>query len=199
MVEQIKNVILNILPILISALALLSNYKIGKKQVSIGELQSELQKNQIAIDKLQTTLQEKQVEVSKLQTDLQVKQIEISQMQIDFQNKVELFVFATVYTPYPGTNIPAIFIKNAGNNVVYLIKYDLNGQERLQNMYVLLPISVCNEVCYRIDLPTDGTTHFSFKLDFEDWKKQKWQTKGYVDFRNGIWELTYSPCERLKE
>lgn len=196
MVEQIKNFLLSVLPILISGLALFSSYRIGKKQVKIGELQSVLQEKQVEISKLQTDLQEKQVEVSRLQSTLQEKQVDISQMQIDFQNKVELYLIVALRQNASGIALPVIVIRNAGNNVVYLTKYDFNGREYPQNNFVLPTMATCSDASYYIDLPTDGLPHVSLKLEFEDWKRQKWQTKGYADFKNGVWELTYSPCEK---
>jgi len=156
MMEQIKSFFLDVLPVLISIIALIVSAHIGKKQV------------------------------------------EISQMQADFQNKVELYLAVGLYQVQCGM-VPAVFIKNIGNNVVYLVKYDFNGREYPQNMFVLPPMSVCSEAYYRIDLPIDGSIHVSLKLEFEDWQRQNWQTKGYADFRNGVWELTYSPCEKRKE
>lgn len=125
------------------------------------------------------------------------RQVKISQMQTDFQNKVELYlVLGLCQVQGSLSPLPAIYVKNAGNSVVYLTKYDLNGNEVPQNKFVLPPMSMCNEAYYCIQLPIDGTLHFSFKLKFKDWQQQKWRTEGYVDYKNGQWELTYSPCER---
>jgi len=126
-----------------------------------------------------------------------IKQVKISQMQADFQNKVELYL-EILLEQAQGILVPAIYIRNAGNNVVYLTKYEFNGKEFPQNKFVLPPMSVSSNACYRIYLNND-TTHVSFRLKFKDWQKQNWQTEGYADFRNGVWELTYSPCEKRKE
>ena len=34
---------------------------------------------------------------------------------------------------------------------------------------------------------------------FYDWQNNPWKTVGYADLRNGVWEITYSPCEKIKE
>lgn len=48
-------------------------------------------------------------------------------------------------------------------------------------------------------LPTDGTTHVSLQIDFEDWQKKQWTTKGVADWEDGIWKITYQPCVRCAE
>ena len=126
------------------------------------------------------------------------KQVAISQVQTDFQNKIELYLVVALEQA-PNGFVPVVYIRNAGNGVVYLTKYELNGKEVPMNKFVLPSMSICNSAYYPISLPIDGTTHFSLKIKFEDWQKLKWKTEGYIDYKNGIWELTYSPCERRKE
>ena len=87
------------------------------------------------------------------------------------------------------------FAVKVGNNVIYLDKYLFNGKEYPLRKEVLPPVSAYNGFHY-IYLPTDGTTHVSFEIDFYDWQNKMWKTKGYADFRNGLWEITYSPCEQ---
>ena len=198
MIADVIALVLSACSTIISIIALRSNIKTGNEQIRIGAIQSTLQEKQVEIRQLQMGLQEKQVEISKLQSILQEKQVTISQMQIDFQNKVELYFIVVLRQHSNGFAVPTITIRNAGNNVVYLTKYEFNGHEYPQNNYVLPPMATCMDASYYIDLPVDGTTHVSLKLEFEDWQRQKWQTKGYADLRNGLWELTYSPCEKGK-
>lgn len=120
-----------------------------------------------------------------------IKQVKISKAQVDFQNKVELFLYAGVHV----NNIPVVFIRNIGNNVIYLEKYIFNGQEYPLGKYVLPPVSTYDWYRY-INLPTNGVSHVSLKIEFEDWTGQKWQTVGYADYKDDSWELKYSPCER---
>ena len=155
MSEEMKNTLLNGIPIFISVLALFSSAWIGKRQVKI------------------------------------------SQIQTDLQNKVELYLFIGSQSPH--MFVPAVYVKNAGNGVVYLTKYELNGKEVPLSKFVLPSMSMCGDANYPIMIPTDGTLHFSLKLKFKDWQNHKWKTEGYIDYRNGIWELTYSPCERRKD
>ena len=154
--EQIKELLLNVLPILISVAALISSIFIGRKQV------------------------------------------EISRTQIDLQTKVELFLVLGTYRT-SGGQVPAIIIRNAGNSTVYLTKYEWNGKEFPQHSFVLPPMSVCTDAGFYIDLPADGTKHVSFRLKFKDWNMEKWVTEGYLDFKDGSWELIYSPCKRKKD
>ena len=132
-----------------------------------------------------------------------IKQVRISKVQIDFQNKVELYLLAGQYTAHdigntiPDRIIPAVFVRNLGNNVIYLEKYIFNGREYPLGEEILPPLSKIDGFRY-IDLPTDGTTHVSLKIHFKDWQKQLWQVDGYADFRNGKWEITYTPCEKVK-
>ena len=129
------------------------------------------------------------------------KQFELSQMQASAQNKVELYLLSQPVTfrcadgKLPDETVPAIYIRNIGNNVIYLDKYLFNGKEYPLRKEVLPPVSAYNGFHY-IYLPTDGTTHVSFEIDFYDWQNKIWKTKGYADFRNGLWEITYSPCEQ---
>ncbi len=184
MTVDIIALIMSGISIVISIIAVRSNIKTGNEQVEI--------------KKMQTGLQEKQVAISESQSVLQQKQVSISQAQIDFQNKVELYLVVAL-EPIQGGFVPAVYIRNAGNGVVYLTKYELNGKEVPMNKFVLPSMSICNNAYYSISLPIDGTPHFSLKIQFEDWQNLKWKTEGYIDYQNGIWELTYSPCERRKE
>lgn len=132
------------------------------------------------------------------------KQVEISSQQADAQNKVELFLLSHPITLHsaegtvPDKVVPAIFIRNIGANVIYLENYTFNGREFPLHKHVLPPVSTFDGFRY-IYLPTDGTNHISLKINFLDWKNQKWQTTGYADFKDGIWEVTYSPCEKRME
>lgn len=172
--------------ILISIIALRSNIKTGNKQVEIKELQKGLQEKQVAISESQSSLQEKQVA--------------ISQMQADFQNKVELYLLSQPITLKDANNklpdkvLPAIYIRNIGTNVIYLEKYIFNGREYPLGRNVLPPVSTYDGYRY-IFLPTDGTTHVSITIYFQDWQNRKWKTEGYADFTEGKWEITYSPCQ----
>ena len=157
-----KEMIIDIIPIVISIIALVSSVLIGKKQV------------------------------------------EISKQTADSQNKVELFLLSQPITlrnakgDGPDTILPAIYIRNIGANVVYLENYTFNGREFPLGKCVLPPVSAFDGFRY-IYLPTDGTNHVSLRINFLDWQNQKWQTTGYVDLKDGIWEVTYSPCERRTE
>lgn len=132
-----------------------------------------------------------------------IKQVKISKIQIDFQNKVELYLLADHYTLHdinnviPDRSIPAIFIRNVGSNVIYLEKYTFSGKDYPLNDQVLPPVSAYDGYRY-IYLPSDGTTHISLIIDFKDWQKQRWQTTGYADFRDGKWEVTYFPCKKIE-
>ena len=164
-----KDFLLDIVPIIISVIALISSVIIGKKQVTISK-----------------------------------QQIEISKQQANTQNKVELYLLSQPITlknangSVPDKALPAIYIRNIGANVVYLEKYTFNGREFPLGKEVLPPVSSCDGFRY-IYLPTDGTDHVSLKIFFLDWQNQKWQTTGYADLKNGIWEITYSPCEKRAE
>lgn len=159
MIDQIKNIVLEVLPILISVIALISSALISRKQ------------------------------------------IKISQAQVDLQNKVELYLLSQPITlknangTTPDIVKPAIYIRNVGANVIYLEKYIFNGKEYPLGEEVLPPVSAYDGFRY-IYLPIDGTNHVSLKVLFHDWQNQKWQTEGYADLRNGIWEITYSPCKK---
>ena len=161
-----KEFLLDILPIIISIIALGTSLIIGKKQFEISK-----------------------------------RQVEISKLQADAQNKVELYLLSEPITlrkadgSVPDKIVTGIIIRNVGNNVVYLDKYSFNGKEYPLHKEVLPPVSSFNGYHY-IYLPTDNTTHISLTVDFYDWQNRLWRTKGYADFRNGIWEITYSPCER---
>lgn len=132
------------------------------------------------------------------------KQVQISKQQADAQNKVELYLLSQPITlrsakgDTPDQVLPAIYIRNIGANVVYLENYTFNGREFPLGKNVLPPVSAYNGFRY-IYLPTDGTDHISLKINFLDWQNQKWQTTGYADFKDGLWEVTYSPCERRSE
>lgn len=153
-----QKIIIDIIPIVISTIALISSILIGRKQV------------------------------------------QISKQQADMQSKVELYLLFQPITLHnangdtPDSVLPAIYIRNIGTNVVYLEKYIFNGKEYPLHKEVLPPVSAYDGFHF-IYLPTDGTTHISLSIDFYDWKNQLWTTKGYADFKNGIWEVTYSPCE----
>lgn len=132
-----------------------------------------------------------------------LKQVKISQQQLEFQDKVELYLLHGPITlrnaegAVPDKVVPGIFIRNVGNNVIYLEKYTFNGKEYPLHKEVLPPVSAYDGYHY-IYLPTDGTSHISLTIDFYDWKQRKWKTTGYADFRNGRWEITHSPCELQK-
>lgn len=157
-----QEMIMDIAPIIISIIALISSVLIGKKQV------------------------------------------QISKQQIDAQNKVELYLLSQPITlrsakrEVPDQIFPAIYIRNIGANVVYLENYIFNGREFPLGKEVLPPVLAYNGFRY-IYLPTDGTDHVSLKINFLDWQNGKWQTTGYADLKDGIWEVTYSPCERRTE
>lgn len=128
------------------------------------------------------------------------KQVELSQKQSDAQNKVELYLLPQLVTVkgangMPDKLAPVINIRNVGNNVIYLDKYLFNGRVYPLGKEVLPPVSIYDCFHY-IDLPTDGTIHVSLEILFHDWQNQTWKTTGYADLRNGVWEMTYSPCER---
>lgn len=133
-----------------------------------------------------------------------IRQVRISKVQADFQNKVELYLLTGPYTIHDANNVipdrimPAIFVRNLGNNVIYLEKYVFNGREYPLGKEVLPPLSKIDGFRY-IDLPTDGTQHVSLSVYFRDWQKHLWKTVGYADYKDGQWEITYSPCERSKK
>lgn len=62
------------------------------------------------------------------------KQYELAQMQAVAQNKTELYLLVQTITlrdasgNQPDKALPAIYIRNIGNNVVYLDKYLFNGR-----------------------------------------------------------------------
>lgn len=132
------------------------------------------------------------------------KQTKISKMQSDLQNKVELYLLYNVVAHHiinnnePNQLFPAIYIRNIGGNVIYLDNYIFNGREYPLGKEVLPPVSAYDGFHY-IYLPTDNTEHVSFEINFTDWQNQKWKTKGYADSRKGVWEITYSPCEKRIE
>ncbi|HJK33074.1 MAG TPA: hypothetical protein O0X11_03665 [Methanocorpusculum sp.] len=132
------------------------------------------------------------------------KQVNISKLQSDLQNKVELYLLCMPITLHsangeqPDQVFPAIYIRNVGMNVLYLENYVYNGNEYPLGKEVLPPVSAYDGFRY-IYLPTDGTTHISLKINFLDWQYQKWQTTGYADLQNGVWDITYSPCEKRTE
>ena len=132
-----------------------------------------------------------------------VNQVKISKLQTDMQNKVELYLLSEPITlrKADGTVqdkiVPGIIIRNIGNNVIYLDKYTFNGREYPLSKEVLPSVAAFNGYHY-IYLPTDNTTHISLTIDFFDWQNNPWQTKGYADLKDGFWEITYSPCTKLK-
>lgn len=125
-------------------------------------------------------------------------------MQADAQNKVELYLLSAPVTlrdakgENPDTVVPAIYIRNIGNNVVYLENYFYNGKEYPLGKEVLPPVSAYDSFHY-IFLPRDGTLHVSYEINFCDWKNRPWRTKGFADLRNGTWDITYTPCERANK
>lgn len=133
-----------------------------------------------------------------------IKQTRISKLQMNMQNKVELYLLSQpiIYRDASGKQedkkVPAIYIRNAGSNVVYLENYFYNGKEYPLGKEVLPSVASIDSFRY-IELPTDNSTHVSFEINFLDWKNVPWKTKGFADFNNGRWELTYSPCERRKK
>lgn len=132
------------------------------------------------------------------------KQVQISKQQSDAQNKVELYLLTHSITirsndeTVPDEICPAIYIRNIGANIVYLENYTFNGKKYPLGKEVLPPVSAYDGFHY-IYLPTDGTDHISLTINFLDWQDQKWTTTGYADLRNGIWQITYSPCEKRME
>lgn len=132
------------------------------------------------------------------------KQYELSKWQAEAQNKVELYLLTQPITLksadgiQPDQSAPAIYIRNVGGNVIYLERYLLNGREYPLGKEVLQPMSVCEGYRY-VYLPTDGTTHVSLQIYFEDWQKKQWTTKGVADWEDGIWKITYQPCVRCAE
>lgn len=132
------------------------------------------------------------------------KQVQISKQQADSQNKVELYLLCQPITlrsakgDVPDQVLPAIYIRNVGANVVYLENYTFDGREFPLGKEVLPPVSSYDGFRY-IYLPTDSTNHISLKINFLDWQNKKWQTTGYADLKDGIWKVTYSPCERRTE
>lgn len=128
------------------------------------------------------------------------KQFELNRLQFATQDKVELYLLVQLIaltdvngSPLDGKR-PVIYIRNVGNNVVYLDKYLFNGREYPLGREVLPPLSTFDGYHY-IFLPTD-IPHVSFEIDFYDWRNRSWKTKGYADFQDGIWKITYSPCEQ---
>ena len=106
------------------------------------------------------------------------KQYELAQMQAVAQNKTELYLLVQTITlrdasgNQPDKALPAIYIRNIGNNVVYLDKYLFNGREYPLGREVLPPVSSFDGFHY-IYLPTDGTTHISLEIDFLDWTNHR--------------------------
>ena len=74
------------------------------------------------------------------------KQYELAQMQAVAQNKTELYLLVQTITlrdasrKQPDKALPAIYIRNIGNNVVYLDKYLFNGREYPLGREVLPPV-----------------------------------------------------------
>lgn len=139
-----------------------------------------------------------------ISTFIGLRQVKISEMQNEMQNKVELYLLAQPITFSSEDEksarqiVPAIYVRNLGANVVYLEKYVFNGKEYQLGKNILPPVSAYDGFRY-IFLPTNGETHVSFTIDFLDWKNNKWQTSGYADLINGVWDITYSPCVKRKE
>ena len=111
------------------------------------------------------------------------KQYELSEWQAEAQNKVELYLLTQPITLksadgiQPDQSVPAIYIRNVGGNVIYLERYLFDGREYPLGKEVLPPMSVCEGYRY-IYLPTDGTTHVSLQIYFEDCRKNSGRQRG---------------------
>lgn len=132
-----------------------------------------------------------------------VKQVRISQTQMEMQNKVELYLLVDSCIhrdkngEKPDQEVPAIFIRNVGSSVIYLEKYIFNGREYPKGKTVIPSVSAFSNAFYWIELPTNGVTHVSLEITFLDWKMRPWKTVGYADFKDGKWEISHTPCERI--
>lgn len=162
---------MEIATIVISLLALASSAYVGYRQVKVSEAQ---------------------VRAQRAQAEAQKAQAEAQKAQVDAQNKVEIFLNVEVYN-----GMPAVLIRNIGNAVIYLEKYTFNGQEYPLGEYVLPPFSTY-DWCWHIELPTNGASHVSLKVDFKDWSGKEWQTIGYANYGEGGWKIAYSPCKKSK-
>lgn len=129
------------------------------------------------------------------------KQVSISRLQVDMQDKVELYLLSQPVTfrdankQQEDVTVPAIYIRNIGNSVIYLESYKYNGEKHILGKTVLPPVSHYDGFYY-IFLPTNEITHISFEIHFRDWKNQPWKTLGIADLKDGIWKITHYPCER---
>ncbi|MCQ2566526.1 MAG: hypothetical protein MJ194_06785 [Clostridia bacterium] len=136
-------------------------------------------------------------------TYIGIQQVKISKEQTKMKNKVELYLLAEyiLLKDVSGKNadvrVPVITVRNVGSNIVYLEKYIFNGREYPLSREVL-PSVDCYNAFHYIYLPTDGTAHVSFDVYFYDWDNEKWHTTGYADYKDGKWDTSYKPCERLK-
>lgn len=70
--------------------------------------------------------------------------------------------------------------------------------EQLNTTVTIPSLTKANLLNIEIKLPSLSEQEIivSLKVLFHDWQNQKWQTEGYADLRNGIWEITYSPCKK---
>lgn len=129
-----------------------------------------------------------------------IKQNAINETLLKLQDYVELYILVEplkkidINDESKVSNEPAMMLRNLSSAVIYIDRYVFNGREYQAHDRILPPISHYPG-CYHITLPSDGTSHVSFEIYFEDWKHKKWLTKGYADFSERQWKITYAPCQ----
>lgn len=130
------------------------------------------------------------------------KQNKINEILLKLQDSVELYILSNPITIRDLTGeqkdkiVPGLYIRNLSQSSIYLSKYLFNGRDYPLYDEVLPSVSQYDSFHY-IFLPTDGTTHVSFEIFFLNWKREEWRTKGYADFIDKQWKITYEPCKRV--
>lgn len=132
-----------------------------------------------------------------ISTYIGYRQTKISKLQIEMNNKVELYLDVELFRLNQQFLNPAICVHNVGGNVIYLEKQIIDGREYSLANQIIPPVTYISR-CHTIWL-SNNITYNSFEIYFRDWKGIPWKTKGCANLHDGVWNISYSPCEKRKE
>lgn len=122
-----------------------------------------------------------------------VQQNRINKKLLALQDAVDVYLeIGTLRAKFREAEIdaPVIKIHNVSALPIALHGYNFNGVDRKISPYRLPPASQFPNAYYYIYLPVDDADYASFSLEFEDSFKRKWTVKGFVEVRNGNWEVS---------
>ncbi|MBQ8217469.1 MAG: hypothetical protein IJZ91_05840 [Oscillospiraceae bacterium] len=130
-----------------------------------------------------------------------ITQNRINKKLYKMQDNVDVFLRTEYIFSNERNNLlgAKIQIRNISALPLTLVKYTFNDAEWKISPYRLPPASQFPDAYYYINLPSTNYKDYAvYELHFLDALKRKWLIKGFAEFKNNEWHLSWDMPKREK-